>query len=309
MILDEIKINPYTPLQKIEDTITNEFGVSLFMKRLDLIHPEISGNKWFKLKYNLLEARSKGFETLLTFGGAYSNHIYAAAAAGNIFDFKTIGIIRGEEHLPLNPTLDFATKKGMRLYYLNRSNYRIKDSEEILTRLQNKFGKFYLIPEGGSNKLAVKGCREIIDEMNQSFDYICTASGTGGTLAGLVSAISPNQKALGFSVLKGGDFLNQNVSNLLNQSNVNVNRNWEIFAEYHLGGYAKITPQLIKFIKEFGTRTGIALEPIYSGKMLFGIYELIRKRFFKRGSKIIALHNGGMQGLKGMEAKIKLLGN
>jgi len=309
MLLDEIKNNPSTPLQKIEDPITNEFGVNFFIKRLDLVHPEISGNKWFKLKYNLLEARAKGFETLLTFGGAYSNHIYATAAAGNIFGFKTIGIIRGEEHLPLNSTLDFASKNGMRIYYLDRSNYRAKNSKEILIQLQNKFGQFYLIPEGGSNKLAVKGCKEIVHDIEHVFDFICTASGTAGTLAGLVSAISQNQKALGFSVLKGGNFLNQNVSTLLNESKVDINGKWQIFTDFHFGGYAKITTRLIEFIRDFETKSGIALEPIYSGKMMYGIYDLIRKNYFPQGSNIIALHNGGMQGLKGMEGKIKLLEN
>ncbi len=309
MLLDEIKNNPSTPLQKIEDPITRKFGVNLFIKRLDLVHPEISGNKWFKLKYNLLEARAKRFETLLTFGGAYSNHIYATAAAGNIFGFNTIGIIRGEEHLPLNPTLHFASESGMEIYYLDRSNYRMKNSENILAQLKNKFGRFYLIPEGGSNKLAVKGCREIITEIDQSFDYICTASGTGGTLAGIVSALSSDQKALGFSVLKGGDFLNENISKLLNESNSDTERKWKIITDFHFGGYAKITTKLIEFIRDFEKKSGITLEPIYSGKMMYGIYDLIRKNYFPKASNIIALHNGGMQGLKGMEGKIKLLEN
>ncbi|MGA7836938.1 MAG: pyridoxal-phosphate dependent enzyme, partial [Ignavibacteriaceae bacterium] len=251
MLLDEIKNNPSTPLQKIEDPITRKFGVNLFIKRLDLVHPEISGNKWFKLKYNLLEARAKRFETLLTFGGAYSNHIYATAAAGNIFGFNTIGIIRGEEHLPLNPTLHFASESGMEIYYLDRSNYRMKNSENILAQLKNKFGRFYLIPEGGSNKLAVKGCREIITEIDQSFDYICTASGTGGTLAGIVSALSSDQKALGFSVLKGGDFLNENISKLLNESNSDTEGKWKIITDFHFGGYAIITTKLIELIRDF----------------------------------------------------------
>ncbi len=303
MLTGELLANIPTPLQKIEDEITDSSGVNLFVKRLDLIHPEISGNKWYKLKYNLIEAERKNYDTLLTFGGAFSNHIYSTAAAGRLFGFKTVGVIRGEENLPLNPTLDFAKKCGMKIVYLDRTSYRNKNSDWIISSLKKKFGKFYLIPEGGSNTLAVKGCAEIVEGIEIKFDYICTACGTGGTLAGLISSLTENQYALGFAVLKGADFLNENVNNLLKDSIVKRKENWHIIFDYHFGGYAKINSELLKFISEFETKHNIKLEPIYSGKMLFGVYDLIRKKFFPKGSKIITLHNGGMQGLNGMKGK------
>lgn len=309
MTLDDIKDNPFTPLQQIKDSLTEKSGIELFVKRLDMIHPEISGNKWYKLKYNLVEAKEKSFDTLLTFGGAYSNHIYATAAAADIFNFKSIGVIRGEEHLPLNPTLQFVSQRGMILHYLNRTNYRIKNSKDIINYLKDKFGNFYIIPEGGSNILAIKGCKEIVKDIGQKFDFICTASGTGGTLAGLVSGNFSSANILGFSVLKNGEFLNQNVVELLSESGESNNSNWKIFTSYHFGGYAKINYELIEFIKEFYKKFSVQLEPVYSGKMMFGIYDLIKKNYFPPGSKIIALHNGGLQGLEGMRRKIRLLEN
>ena len=300
MLIEELLHNSPTPLQKIEDKIFDSAGVNLFIKRLDLIHPEISGNKWYKLKYNLAEAKRKNYDTILTFGGAFSNHIYSTAAAGKLLGFKTIGIIRGEERLSLNPTLEFAEQCGMRIHYLDRNSYKIKNSKEAISSLKEKFGKFYLIPEGGSNLFAVKGCAEIIGEIEMNFDYICTACGTGGTLAGLISALNENQYALGFAVLKGADFLNENVNSLLKNFYTKLKNNWQIIFDYHFGGYAKINSELLEFIFSFESRHSIKLEPIYSGKMLFGIYDLIRKGFFPKDSKIIDLHNGGMQGLNGL---------
>ncbi|HKI78772.1 MAG TPA: pyridoxal-phosphate dependent enzyme [Ignavibacteriaceae bacterium] len=307
MEIKELLNNPTTPLQKIEDEFIQNSGIELYVKRLDLTHPEISGNKWYKLKYNLVEAENKGYKKLLTFGGAFSNHIYATAAAGNLFNFETIGIIRGEEHLPLNHTLNFATSKGMKLFYLDRSSYREKTSSKALSLLKEKFGEFYLIPEGGSNQLAVKGCSEIIGEIGIPFDYICTACGTAGTLAGLSTGLNPTQKAIGFSVLKGGSFLNDNVKQLL--TNFGETKNYKIITDYHFGGYAKITIELIEFINSFEKRHNIKLEPIYSAKMFHGIYDLLKNSYFKEGSKIIALHNGGLQGLEGLKDKIMFLEN
>jgi 1-aminocyclopropane-1-carboxylate deaminase len=304
MLLEELIKNPSTPLQKVEDDFIGKSGITLYIKRLDLTHPQVSGNKWYKLKYNLIEAGKKGYDTLLTFGGAYSNHIHATAAAGTLFGFRTIGVIRGEVHLPLNPTLLFAKENGMELFYLDRVSYRDKYNKQLLTFLNERYGKFYLIPEGGSNSLAVQGCREIFEDINEQFDYICTACGTGGTLAGLISGLQENQRALGFSVLKGGDFLNSKVKNLLDVPVERDNRNWKIITDYHFGGYAKFTKELLQFITNFENRNNIKLEPIYSGKMIFGIYDLIRKSYFPEGSKIIALHNGGLQGLEGLRKKL-----
>jgi 1-aminocyclopropane-1-carboxylate deaminase len=240
---------------------------------------------------------------LLTFGGAYSNHIYATAAAGKIFNFETIGIIRGEEHKPLNPTLSFALENGMKLYYLDRTSYRKKYSPEILKMLEKMFGDFYLVPEGGTNSFAVKGCSEIIEKINLDFDYICCPCGTGGTLSGLIAGLNRKKFALGFAVLKGASFLKKNVGSLLKSINIDNQVNWDINLDYHFGGYARISKQLLDFTEKFSAKTKIPLEPIYTGKMLFGIYDLIGKGFFKEGTKIVALHTGGLQGLNGLKMR------
>lgn len=297
--------NPTTPLIEINHPLAFEHNVKLFIKREDLIHPDISGNKWYKLKYNLIEARKSGYKKLLTFGGAYSNHIYATAAAGKEFGFETIGVIRGEEHLPLNPTLSFAQSRGMQFFYLDRFLYRDKYNENILDKLKNIFGEFYLIPEGGSNKLAVKGCSEIISGISIPFDFICTASGTGGTLAGLAAGLNSKAKAVGFAVLKGGEFLKDNVMNLLSEHGINNSLNWELITDYHFGGYAKSNLELNNFCKEFKANFNIEIEPIYTGKMLWGIFDLIQKNYFPENSTIIALHSGGLQGLNGLRQRGK----
>ena len=288
----------------MESSFLKNHKISLYVKRIDLIHPHISGNKWFKLYYNLLEAENLGKNTLLTFGGAYSNHIYATAAAGNEYGFNTIGIIRGEEYLPLNPTLKFAEDCGMDLHYINRTQYRNKAKVVYITELKNTFGDFYLLPEGGTNSLSVKGCSEIIGKIDIDFDYICTPCGTGGTLAGLIFGLNSRCKAIGFSVLKGGEFLINDVKNLLYNYKINQYNNWEIKFDYHFGGYAKITKELIDFVKVFEKNYGISIEPIYTGKMLFGIFDMVKNNYFQKKSTIIALHTGGMQGLKGLQNKI-----
>lgn len=286
----------HIPLQKIQDTFLDEKSVELSVLRLDQIHPQMGGNKFFKLKYNLQAARASGLNTLLTFGGAYSNHIYATAAAGKYLGFRTIGLIRGEETLPLNTTLQFAQKSGMQLHYVNRESYRGKNNPDFIYGLQVLFGDFYLIPEGGSNAAAVKGCSEISTHIPIDWDYICTPCGTGGTLAGLVLSLKSHQKALGFAVLKGGDFLNREVELLLENFNF---KHWEekghIFTEYHFGGYARKKTELIDFMDQFENQHQIRLEWIYSGKMFYGIYDLIRKDYFKPGSRIVALHTGGVR--------------
>lgn len=305
-ILEDVKyINENTPLERVDDPLLEERKISLYIKREDLNNPQMSGNKWHKLKYNLQEARKQGKDTLLTFGGAYSNHIYAVAAAGNIFNFNTIGIIRGEEHLPLNPTLSCAKDNGMKFFYLDRSSYRKKNSPEIINQLQEKFGDFYLLPEGGTNDFAVKGCSEIISKINIDFDYVCCPCGTGGTLAGLISGLNGNKFALGFSVLKGASFLKENVYSLLKNSGNDSFLNWGINLDYHFGGYARINSTLMDFVSRFTSLTKIPIEPIYTGKMLFGIYDLVLKDYFKEGTRIIALHTGGLQGLKGLSEKLK----
>jgi len=293
--------NPTTPLTEIIDPILIDKQIKLFIKREDLNDKFISGNKWYKLKYNLNEAEKLGYKNLLTFGGAFSNHIHATAAAGKKYGFKTIGVIRGEEHLPLNPTLSFAIENGMLIEYLDRKSYRNKYGDELIKRLKNKYGDFYLIPEGGSNHLAIKGCAEIIPAIDIKFDFICSACGTGGTLAGLILGLNSKSFALGFSVLKGGEFLYQNIRNLISHYQKDNLKNWQINLEYHFGGYAKINSELVKFCNDFEQRHNIPIEPIYTGKMFYGIFDLIKQDFFSKNVTIVAIHSGGLQGLDGLK--------
>ncbi|MEH0158072.1 pyridoxal-phosphate dependent enzyme [Limibacter armeniacum] len=292
-------IHEGTPLEQIHDPVIESYGVELFIKRDDLIHPAISGNKWRKLKYNIEEAKRQKKRKLLTFGGAYSNHIYAVAYAGKRFGFETVGIIRGEEHLPLNATLTYAKSVGMELLYMDRATFRKHDNEEIIEELKQQLGDFYLVPMGGTNRFAIPGCMEIVKEVNavtEEYDYICSACGTGGTLAGIIVGMNNNKKVIGFPALKGADFLSDDINTLLHESEVDkAFNNWELNLDYHFGGYAKKKPELMSFIKGFQERTGVELEFIYTGKMMFGIYDLIQNGFFKRGEKVIAVHTGGLQ--------------
>lgn len=282
-------------------------SVDLYIKREDLVDFELGGNKWRKMKYNLEAAVQQNHDTLLTFGGAYSNHIYATAAAGKRLGIKTIGIIRGEEHDTLNPTLQFASDCGMQLEYVDRTTYRNKSSEEYIASLNIKYGRFYLLPEGGSNILALKGCAEIAEEINKeisgNFDIICSACGTGATLAGIIQGLKPEQKAIGFPVLKDGDYLSDEIQNFLRQAGTETADHWQLNSDYHFGGYAKTTAELWAFIEQFKTDFNILLDGVYTGKMFYGLFDLIKKGYFPKGSTIVAIHTGGLQGNQGLALK------
>ena len=273
-----------------------ESEVKLLIKCEYLNHPAISGNKWWKLKYNLEEAVRLKQHTLLTFGGAYSNHIYATAAAAKEVGLKSIGIIRGEEVPPLNRTLAFAESCGMKLQYISRENYRLKTKESFIQKLHDQFGDFYLIPEGGTNALAIKGVAEFASTLvsEVDFDYLCLPVGTGGTMSGMVQGLSREKNIFGFSVLKGGGFLNDEVKRWVGDSI----DNWSIVEDYHFGGYAKTTNELLNFMSDFEKRHQLQLDQVYTAKMMFGIFELVQKGFFKEGSTVLALHTGGLQGRK-----------
>jgi len=286
------------------DSINNS-GVSLFMKREDEIHPFISGNKFRKLKYNLLEAKEKGALTLLSFGGAYSNHISALAYAGRKYGFQTIGVIRGEElgvdpekTLKHNFTLNQAYKNGMRFKFVSRANYRNKEDSGFIDRLKAEFGDFYLVPEGGTNEFAIKGCEEILGAGDEKYNVICTAVGTGGTIAGLINSSCEGQEIMGFPSLKG-DFLEGEIKKYIRPKN-----NWKLIYDYHFGGYAKINENLISFINDFYRQTTIPLDPVYTGKMMFGIIHMIKNNYFKNNCKILAIHTGGLQGINGMNERL-----
>jgi 1-aminocyclopropane-1-carboxylate deaminase len=285
------------PVNEIFDPLFKQSGIRVLIKREDLNHPEISGNKWWKLKYNLEEALRLGHQTLLTFGGAYSNHIFAAAAAAKEAGLRCIGIIRGEETLPLNHTLSFAEQSGMQLHYVSRDEYRKKDEESFIEHLHEQFGKFYLIPEGGTNDLAMKGCSEyagkILSEVE--FDYVCLPVGTGGTIAGIIAGLEGKKEVIGYSSLKGGTFLEEDVKNLLPKEAVHL-KNWKINTEYHFGGYGKRTNDLMDFISTQKRNNNLVLDAVYTSKMLYGIYDEIRKGKFDRGSIILVIHTGGLQG-------------
>jgi 1-aminocyclopropane-1-carboxylate deaminase len=288
-----------TPVQVLHDPLLDHHGVRLLIKRTDLVHPIISGNKWYKLKYNLLAARQQGASTLLSFGGAYSNHIHALAGAGREYGFKTIGVIRGEPCEPLNPTLQFAVEQGMELHYLNRSDYRLKQSPQIIELLHQQFGGFYLVPEGGTNALAVRGCSEMVADVSDEFDVVACACGTGGTLAGVIAGLNGERHALGVAVLKGAAFLNDEVRRLLLESRGQQFNNWDIECDYHHGGYAKTTPELLAFMQRFEDVHGIPLDPVYTGKLLFALYEMIKQQRFTPGTTLLAIHSGGLQGRAG----------
>jgi len=285
-----------TPIHQIQELQFEDKGVQLFLKRDDLIHPEISGNKWRKLKYNLIAAQQQQHDTILTFGGAYSNHIAATAAACRLVGMKSIGIIRGEElSKKENRTLRKAADDGMRLKFISRENYRRKTEAAFLETLGKQFQKFFLIPEGGSNELGIKGCAEIMNEVQEQFDFICVACGTGTTMAGILSATHHKQNVIGFPAFKSGEDLEKVLQQLLNTDN-NTADSCELMSDYHFGGYARHTPELLQFIRSFKAKHQIELDFIYTGKMLFGVYDLIQKDFFPSGSKILAIHTGGLQG-------------
>ncbi|MDO4783203.1 MAG: pyridoxal-phosphate dependent enzyme [Capnocytophaga felis] len=275
-------------------------GISLHIKREDKNHHFVSGNKLRKLKYNILQAQKEGKTRLLTFGGAYSNHIAATAAAGKLTRMKTIGVIRGDElhsKIEENPTLSFAQNCGMDFLFVSREKYRLKHTNEFLTELKKNYdSNTYIVPEGGTNEFAVKGCEEILTPEDENFDVICSAVGTGGTISGLINASFSHQTVLGFPALKG-EFLSDVIKRYTQKTN------WQLIHDYNFGGYAKVSDELISFLNNFNKKTGISLDPIYTGKMIFAIFALSNKNFFKPNTKILAIHTGGLQGIQGINQK------
>jgi 1-aminocyclopropane-1-carboxylate deaminase len=293
---EKLKLLHYssTPVHEITDPLLTHAGVRLLIKREDLNHPLVSGNKWWKLKYNLQEAITQRKETLLTFGGAYSNHLYATAAAAHELGLKSIGIVRGEETLPLNDTLTFVREQGMDLHYVSREQYRKKYQPAFLNELKEKFGVHYLIPEGGTNSLAVQGCIEFAQTLlSVPFDHLMLPVGTGGTIAGIISGLPRDKNIVGVSVLKG-DFLRVDVQNLLDKKNSDIGyANWTILTSYHHGGYGKVTPELLNFMKRMSVEYNLPLDPVYTGKLLWAVMEEVKQGSFARGSTILAVHTGG----------------
>jgi len=279
-----------SPLQRIDHLLTEPLPIQLYLKRDDLLHPLVSGNKWRKLSYNLVAAQEGGFDTLLTFGGARSNHLYATAAAGQLLGLKTIGIVRGEEPALLDsPTIQFCQSVGMTIHQVSRAAFREKESTAFLSTLQQEFGPAYILPEGGTNDLAIRGTAEIMPEilnqLGRAPDVVCCAVGTGGTVWGLAKTAPEATAVLGFMALKGW------------QPPLDpAHRNLTYQTDYHFGGYAKTTPELRRFMACFETQTGVLIEQVYTAKMLFGVLDLARKAFFRPNSTVVAVHTGGLQG-------------
>ena len=284
------------------NTLENiRLNAQVYLKPEYLIHPKVSGNKFRKLKYNLQKAQSENYKGILTFGGAFSNHIAATAAAGQALNIPTVGVIRGEEldsKIDQNPTLRYAKSCGMHLEFVSRSDYKDKTTPEYLKTLLKTFKDFYIIPEGGTNALAIKGCQEILTESDQQFDLICCSVGTGGTLTGLINSSLPSQKIIGFPALKGG-FLNEDICKFATQSN------WELWEAYHFGGYAKVDSKLITFINHFKATYNIPLDPVYTAKMMYGVFDAIQTGQIPKEAKVLAIHTGGLQGIEGMNLRLK----
>lgn len=284
----------------IDLPMLREKGVSLFLRREDLLFPQLSGNKYRKLKYNLEEARRLGHRRLLTFGGAYSNHIHATAAAGPLYGFETVGLIRGEELAgrPLNPTLEDARMAGMELVFLSRAAYARRAEAEFQAACLERYGPAYLLPEGGTNDLAVRGCAEILQPEDEQYDLICCPVGTGGTLAGLVRGAAPHQQVLGYPALKA-EGLKAQLASLI------PGDRWALSGHSHFGGYGRVTAGLVAFINDFREQTGIALDPVYTGKMMHAILGEVGSGRIAPGSTVLAIHTGGLQGIRGMNLELR----
>ncbi|MDX2195877.1 MAG: pyridoxal-phosphate dependent enzyme [Cytophagales bacterium] len=285
-----------SPEQRVCGHEGDRRGIELMVKRDDLIHTHISGNKWRKLKYNLLHTVANDYDTILTFGGAYSNHIYATACAGNMFNINTIGIIRGDDPDIENTTLAYAASQGMKLDFVSREYYKLKNEARVLKDLAQKYGTFWLIPEGGCNAEGMKGCQEMWSEIDTSYyTHVIVPCGTGATMAGLIAAAPDAVNVIGISVLKGG-FMKAAVRNLLNTYFHTQHESWEVIENYHFGGYAKTNEMLNIFLEHFHNSNDFKIEHVYSGKMFFAIFEMIKSGYFPEGSRILAIHTGGLRG-------------
>ncbi|MEE1760041.1 1-aminocyclopropane-1-carboxylate deaminase/D-cysteine desulfhydrase [Streptomyces sp. SP18BB07] len=281
-----------SPLQEVADERFARHGLRLLLKRDDLIHPWLVGNKWRKLAPNLRAAAGR---PLLTFGGAYSNHLRATAAAGRLLGLPTIGVVRGQElaDRPLNPSLARCTADGMRLHFVDRSMYRRKSDPATLAavlRAADAEGAF-VVPEGGSNSLAVRGCQDLGAELRDRADVVALACGTGGTLAGLAAGLAPDQRALGIPVLKGG-FLAEEIRQLQDRAFGAPRDNWSLDDRFHFGGYARTSPELDAFADDFEIRHSLPVERLYVAKLLYGLVALAAEGAFPRGTTVAAVITG-----------------
>lgn len=295
-------------LQTLHHPLFEQYQLNVQIKRDDLIDPIISGNKWRKLKYNLRHVKENGFKGIISFGGAYSNHIHALAYACFQNNINAIGIIRGENHYAENFTLSKAKKWGMDLHFVDRVTYRQRDNPDYLQCLSEQYPDHFIIPEGGSNTFALDGVAEICEELSQQtqYDTLLTPVGSAGTISGLIRGDKNQHEILGIAVLKQQNYLEKEVNNLLKAGENNAYDNWKVLNEYHDGGYAKFSQKNLKKLQDFSTKTGVPFEPIYSGKMVLALLDLISTGYFQPHHNIVLLHTGGLQGLGGLIEQNKL---
>lgn len=271
-------------------------GHQIEMLRLDLAYPEVQGNKHFKLKYNLEEAENQKQTTLLTFGGAFSNHLHAVATVGGLKGFKTIGVVRGEDDSN-NPTYKYVRSKNMQLHFITRDDYRsLRSGNNLMQSLYEKYGPCYFLPEGGTNQLAIKGCQEVLPKNSNIYNTIFCSVGTGGTISGIISTPGLGAPVIGISPLRAGDQLTDTVKQLLGDL---PQPEWQINTDYHFGGFAKLNFELMQFIRQFYSDYNILLDPIYTGKMMFGVFDLIKKNKISKDGPVLCVHTGGLQGWDG----------
>ena len=283
----------------IKDDVAKEKNIEIFMLRLDEIHPVISGNKIFKLYYFLEEAKKTSHKTVITFGGAYSNHLAATAFACKKMGLKSIGFVRGEKPKVLSSTLLFCIEQEMQLEFINRASFKKIKENPFLFSLREKHGEHILIPEGGFSIMGAEGAALIAQFFkDQSFTHVCLAVGTATTFAGIINGSENATEIIGFSVLKNLNDIKERLSEL----KVNAGREFSFINDYHFGGYAKRTSDLISFMNDFYTQHAIPLDFVYTGKMMYGVFDLIKKNYFPRNSKILCIHTGGLQGNKSLHA-------
>ena len=288
-----------TQIQEIKLDIHNPYRVKLFIKREDLIHNIVSGNKWRKLKYNFKYIMKNNIKTILSFGGAYSNHLHALSWLAKENNVKSIGLVRGEEIYKNNPTLTFCTNNNMELYFLDRKTYReSKFDNKIINDIKKNHKNSFIIPEGGLNQFGIKGCEEIMTEVEGEFNIICSSIGSGCTAIGLIKSLKANQSFLGLSSFKNSDLINQKI-----KSHVSFNSNWSINSDYNFGGFGKVNSELKSFMSVFEKNHKITLDPVYNSKTFFGLLDMISKKRFPKESRILVLHTGGLQGLQGIKTK------
>jgi 1-aminocyclopropane-1-carboxylate deaminase len=287
-----------TPLQALKAARFENAGIQVWIKRDDLNHPQIQGNKWHKLKLNLAFAQQQGYQQLLSFGGAYSNHIAALAAAGKAYGFDTLGYIRGDElannHQAWSTTLKTAQQQGMQFHFLSRSEYRLRDDSHWLAGLQQRYPQAYILPEGGTNALAIAGFESLTNELHQQadFSHLLCAVGTGGSLAGFASYAQPEQQIWGIATLKQADYLLPNIQAWLNKPQ----HNWRLWTDFHGGGYGKLNKEIMNKYKAFEEEFNVLLDPVYTAKLVYGFEELLAAGAFERGSRVVLYHSGGLQG-------------